>query len=144
MIFVLFPVLLPFMIWAFFRSILSGRIYEFDPGGHKFMFVSLMVPYRATFWVVFVLSLVGTFVSILDRISNRLGFIFLSASVCALLFNLLVVVFYESYLHAKYGMTSLQSNYGANRYSIILALGTSALFLFLNGLVLLTITMAGY
>lgn len=121
----------------------KGHVFEFDPGGHKFMFTTVMVPYRSVFWVIFILSLVGSFV-LVGRHTEGLGFWFLMSATCSLLFNLLIVVFYESYLHSKYNLTSIQSNYTATKHSLILGLGSSALFLFVVGLFLAFFSVAGY
>lgn len=121
----------------------KGHVFEFDPGAHKFMFTTIMVPYRSVFWAIFILSLVGSF-GMAARQAAGIGVWFLMAAICSLLFNLLVVVFYESYLHARYAITSMQSNYTVVKHSLILGLGSSAIFLFLVGILLAFIVIAGY
>ena len=74
-----------------------------------------------------------------------IGTLFLVSAICSLLFNLWVMLCYESYIACKYTMTgSMQSNYGAGKYGLTLALGTSSIVLFILGLILAFVTISGH
>jgi hypothetical protein len=136
---------IPLVLWAVLWHRLRGRVYEFDPAGHKFMFPVVWVPYRASFWAICVLSIAGALASIGLHVSVGLAFVFLVAAVCSLLFNLLTIVFYEAYLTAKYTMNGpMMSNYTAWKFALIQALGISSGLLFIVGILLGFLTIAGY
>ena len=134
---ILFSILLPIVLWAGFAKALKGQVYEMDPAGHKFMFPLVWVPYRISYWALFSLGLPAAFLLTGLRIGHGLGFMFLMSAICSLLFNLLLNLFYESYIASKYTMTGpMKSDYTATKYGLILSLGTSSLILFVFGMLL--------
>lgn len=89
-------------------------------------------------WTVFGFGFVGAFV--LQEVVGGYGeapLTLLAASLFALLFNVWIILVYESYLHACYpkGGMNGASNYTVTKYSITFSLGTSAIAFFVIGMV---------
>jgi hypothetical protein len=140
----LFSLVLFLLLWAWFWYIQHGHVFEFDPGDHKFMFLALLNVYRGTYWIIFILTLTAAFVTLNRHIGSGVSSLFLGSALYALLFNLLLPVFYESYLAYKYTINGpLRSNYTAAKYGLILALGYSSALLAIAGTGIAFITMAG-
>lgn len=139
MIALLIAVALPLAIWAI--SILQmppHAVYEMDWGHHERggSFFSIYVLYRSIarliYWTSLVLSIL---VAVIAR-QEPAGVLMLAA-VYAFLFDVWIVKCYESYSHTRYPknhIISVPSNYTRNRYAITMALGYSAVILFVIGL----------
>jgi hypothetical protein len=146
----LLPVALPLILWIFFRLALRAGPYEMDHGnGTKpGTFFPLLILYSVFFYVVAGLGFYGA--SWTFRYTGNLWVcgVFLIAALCSLLFNGLLVFFYEGYMTVKYPGKEFSeargvyekigpSNYTLNKYALILSLGFSSVALLITGTVLL-------
>ena len=144
---------LPVALWIALRLALPAGPYEMDHGNGsaKGTFFPLLILYSAFGYFVGVLGLYGA--SWTFRYTGNLWVcgVFLVAALCSLLFNWLLVFFYESYLHGRYlGVVIVKetgvlvqnfgpSNYTINKYALILSLGFSSVALLIAGVVLLAL-----
>lgn len=124
--------LLPLVLWSFLRITLpTGTFaFDFDPRARG-SFFALLHYYQRFFWIT---ALVGIAGAVYSEGGGPPAGIFLLAALNAYLFNGLTVFFYESYLHALNGPEG-KSNYSVGRYSLVLALGFSAVAQLFVGIV---------
>jgi len=132
----------PLVLWIIFRFfVLDSATYEMDHGNGtaKGTFYPLLIMFSAFFYFVAVLALISA--------AYSKSSLFLVSAVEALLFNILVLVFYEGYLHVRYlGTRSNQegrlyeekgpSNYTRSKYALILSLAYSSILTLIAGAVL--------
>jgi hypothetical protein len=145
-------VALPFVLWIALRLALPAGPYEMDHGqGTKpGTFFPLLILYSVFGYFVGVLGLYGA--SWTFRYTGNLWVcgVFLVAALCSLLFNWLLVFFYEGYMTVKYPGKEFSeargvyekigpSNYTLNKYALILSLGFSSVALLIAGVVLLAL-----
>jgi hypothetical protein len=129
---------LPIILWAAFRSFMKPGPYEMDFSHIHGTFGLIMPWYMKTFSFIAVSGLIGATISWYLRI-GKVAVIFLISAILATLFNALIVIFYERYMHIRYPRMNPPvngvSNYTLTKYSIILSLGISALADFILALV---------
>lgn len=139
-------VLVAVVIWIVVRVMLalqtsSATRYEMDFGLGKGSFFSVFTVYRrlAYFTIIAGLLIAGG-ISYVRALSPSTVF-FEGSVVYAYLFIAYTTYCYESYMHAKYplsgdrdGVTGF-SNYTANAYATVIALGWSSVFLFVLGII---------
>ena len=143
---------LPSARWIALRLSRPAGPYEMDHGqGTKpGTFFPLLILYLAFGYFVGVLGLYGA--SWTFRYTGNLWVcgVFLVAALCSLLFNWLLVFFYEGYMTVKYPGKEFSeargvyekigpSNYTLNKYALILSLGFSSVALLIAGVVLLAL-----
>lgn len=124
---------LPALLWVIFRITLPPGPFEMDHSGQPGTFYALMIAYQRFFYFVAGASIAGAVAArMFER--NEPAATLLLAAACAMLFNGLLTLWYESYLHTR-GSQSGQgkSSYTANKYALILSLGVSAAVLLLVG-----------
>lgn len=142
----LFLALLAFHLLAYagFWVVLSGRVYEFDHASRYGSFQMVYTAYRGAFWVIFTASLPSIIYLSDLKLTTPVIFLFF-AGIDALLFNLALTFFYESYLHVRYVLSpQAQSNYGAWKYAGVLALGYGAVGCFVMGAGTLLFALLGW
>lgn len=128
------------------------KTYEMDPGHGtaKGTFFSLLILYQFFFYVVAGLAIFGVvYTRSVGDLQPTVAF--LASAMCALLFNILLLLFYESYLHSRYpGVVRKEngeydtrgpSNYTESKYLLILALGTSAILTLIIGAIWTAVTL---
>lgn len=121
-----------------------GTVYEFDwadrPGSFQFVYA----PYRGLFWAIFFISLPGAFAMDYIQAYGSAGAL-LIAALCAFLFNGFITFFYESYLAVRWTINPPgRSNYTAVKHSLVMALGVTAVVMFIVGIVAAFGTIAGW
>ena len=135
---ILIPILLcPLVLWGFFRVSLANTTFEFDFDTAHATF-SLMID--RFIGLARVLMAVGFGMALASKYTHASSDAVLSClagAVYGLLFNVYLVLRYESYLHCRYPRNGMpgQSNYTVSRYALTLALGFSAVFLTLIGVI---------
>lgn len=135
---ILIPILLlPLVLWGFFRISLANTTFEFDFDTAHATF-SLMIGHFVS--IARLLMAVGFGMALASKYthsSSDVIWVCLAGAVYGLLFNVRILVFYEGYLHVRYPRNGMpgQSNYTVSRYATILALGWSAVFLTLVGVI---------
>jgi len=135
---VLIPILLcPFVLWAYFRVSLPNTSFEFDFDTAHATFSLLLDRFVSLARVLMAVGFGMALASKYTHASSDVVYLCLAGAVYGLLFNIYLVLRYESYLHSKYPRNGMpgQSNYTVSRYALTLALGFSAVFLTLVGIV---------
>jgi hypothetical protein len=131
-------VLLLAMGWGFFEAIfLDSSTYEMDHGHGtaKDTFFPLLILYQVLFYDVAGLGIFGANYARAEGDWQPAAML-LASAVYAILFNVLLLLFYERYLHARYpgGDRGFgRSNYTRGKYALILALGTSSILTLIAG-----------
>ena len=128
----------PLAAWAVLRIAMKDGPYEMDFDTSHGTFIVLMVNYQKVFYAVFGTGLIGAFLS-WNAAHADAAILLLLAAGYALLFNFLVVLFYEGYLHSRYPRNGSAgtSTYSLSRYAVIQSLGASALVMLFAGAVML-------
>lgn len=138
-------VALPFILWIIFRISLPSGPFEMDHGNGaaKGTFFPILILYSALFYAIAGLGFYGSIWSWRFASSLWPAALFLLSGIYALLFNGLLVLFYESYMHTKYVGVQIilgqriertgPSNYTITKYAMILALGFSSVLLLIAG-----------
>lgn len=131
-----FVVALPLILAAIFEFVLPHGPYEFDFDQPHGTFISVLPHFTRFFYAIALLGVVG---AMLGWLNDAPMLMLLLSAADALLFNILIVLFYEAYLHVRYPRNgdAPRSNYTLRRYSFILALGTSSVVLLFGGVALL-------
>jgi hypothetical protein len=135
---ILIPILLcPLVLWAYFRVSLPNTTFEFDFDTAHATF-SLMIDRfigiaRTIMAVGFGMALASKY----THASSDVVICCLAGAIYGFLFNVYLVCRYETYLHLRYPRNGMpgQSNYTVSRYATTLALGWSAMFLTLVGVI---------
>jgi hypothetical protein len=132
-----FVVGLPAALWLLFRFILPAGPFEMDngQGTAKGTFFPLLILYQFFFYIVAGLGLYGAYWN-WQYDANLWPSLFLfAAALYALMFNGLLVFYYERYLAHRYpGQSRLAvCNYTIDKYALILSLGISSVMLFVAG-----------
>lgn len=127
-------IMLPVILWSVFLGALPCCRFEFDFDNVHGTFMSILPYYRRFYWIVGALGLLGAMETCHIGI-DWAALLLLLAAVNALLFNGVILVLYESYMHSRYTREGLNgvSNYTAPKYALVLALGVSAVVLLLAG-----------
>ncbi|MCL5669815.1 MAG: hypothetical protein M1423_00710, partial [Acidobacteria bacterium] len=125
-------------LWCAFRISMPRGPYEFDHANIVGSFHLLCGMYQRPFFSIATLAFVGAGLAASIKDQEAMSMLVL-AGIFALLFNGLMLFFYEGYLHERYanGIPTGRSNYTLNRYATVLALGWSAFALFVVGVVML-------
>ena len=145
MLIALFPVVSLVAVFVGEYFSLSSSAYEMDNGNgtHKGAFIPFLILYQVLFYIVAGLGIFGAIYARSAGVLNAPVF-FLASAICAILFNILLILFYESYLHVRYpgsGKTddglvyqkTGPSNYTRGKYALILSLGASAILTLICG-----------
>lgn len=151
---IVIALVLPVIMFAWYILLWPPETrYEMDPGygTSKGSFFPLLILYQFLFYAVVGLSIFG---AIYSRTHGdwRPAVMLLIAAIDALLFNVLLLLFYEAYLHSRYlGLTTGEdgklltklgpSNYARTKYALILALGASAVLTLIGGAIWTAITL---
>ena len=135
---ILIPILLcPFILWAYFRVSLPNTSFEFDFDTAHATFSLLLDRFVGLARTIMAVGFGMALASKYTHASSDAVCLCLAGAVYGLLFNVWIVTCYESYLHIRYprnGMSG-QSNYTVSRYALTLALGFSAVFLTVIGVI---------
>ena len=107
--------LLPWVLWLVLLLALPAGPYEMDAAGKEGRFYPLLILYSAFFYVVLTLALIGATFNVAHGVDWRPGLMLLFSAVYALLFNGLILLFYESYMAQKCARESAQSTYSTGR-----------------------------
>lgn len=142
------------VVFGFIYGDLKASAYEMDSGNGtaRGSFFPLLILYQVLFYVV---AGLGIFGAIYARSSGdwQPSTMLLASAVYAILFNILILFFYEGYLHAKYlGVWGVDesgkliaklgpSNYTRTKYALILALGASSILTLIGGAIWTAITL---
>jgi len=135
---ILIPILLcPFILWAYFRVSLPNTSFEFDFDTAHATFSLLLDRFVGLARTIMAVGFGMALASKYTHASSDVVYLCLAGAVYGLLFNVYLVLRYESYLHCRYPRNGIpgQSNYTVSRYSLTLALGFSAVFMTLVGVV---------
>ena len=135
---ILIPILLcPFVLWAYFRVSLPNTSFEFDFDTAHATFSLLLDRFVGLARTIMAVGFGMALASKYTHASSDAVCLCLAGAVYGLLFNVYLVLRYESYLHCRYPRNGMpgQSNYTVSRYALTLALGFSAVFLTLVGVV---------
>jgi len=132
-----FIIALPILLWLLLRFTLPAGPYEMDNGfgSAKGTFFPLLILYQAFFYILAGLALYGARWN-WEYNQNLWPSLFLfAAAIYALMFNGLLVFYYERYLAHRYpGQSRLAvCNYTIDKYALILSLGISSVMLFVAG-----------
>ena len=132
----------PVILYGFLRWSLWGKTFEMDFMGAG-SFLHLYHAYSRGFWAIFIAGLVGSYL-LIGWGAWAAVFLLLFAAISALLFNLTLVFYYESFCHARYRPDGV-SNYSGLKYATALTLGISSVWLFCIGMgvVLLELWLKG-
>lgn len=126
---------LPVILFAIARVVLPNVRYEFDFSTNQISFTVLLVYIERIANRIFWFGMVGAFA--FQHFIGGWGVpvILLGAGIYALLFNMWVLLCYESYLHIRYPRDNSAgtSNYTLNKYSVTLALAASSIILAVLG-----------
>jgi len=132
-----FAVSLPFFLWCFFRFILKPGPYELDFDVNHGTFISILPWYQKFFGTIFYFGIFGAFIAKMYLGMGWVALLFLIAAIYGLLFNGLMVFYYERYLHQRYPRDRSigTSNYTLGKYAAVLAIGIASLVNFILALV---------
>jgi len=129
----------PTLLWTGGMALLHGRCFEMDAHA-RYSFYAILALYRRLSFTLFGVGvLVGLESAYLRLVTVTIAT--LSAAIYSLLFQVWLTWCYELYLHQRYRegpsgtLVSLVSSYTGFQYAVTLALGLSALVLFIVGLV---------
>lgn len=133
--------LIQLSLYAYFYHRFKGKVFEFDWGAHKASFPALHVPYREVAFIVFISAMAYAYLDYRQGLGVS-ALVLVFAAMDALLFNVLMTVFYEAYLHTKWAFSGDgKSNYTGSKYALVWTLGISAIVYFvvggLSGIILL-------
>ena len=126
--------LLAVALWSVLSIRMLGLVFEMDPGG-KHSFYPMFTIYRQTYAAIFLSGIV--LATVTPSPDSRL--LEALAAIYAMLFVLWLTFCYESYQHARYNYSSLDSGkscYTGRKYAVTLTLGVMSPFLFVLGLLM--------
>jgi len=133
---------LPAIIWLILRLTMPPGPYEMDQGGRQGTFFPILILYSVAAYAIAIFSAVLAYVGWTHRAGVGVVLL-LTAAVDAIIFCFWLVWCFEMYMQQRYpvGNQALAakigvSTYTLGRYALTLALGFSALALFLAGVVL--------
>ena len=135
---ILIPILLlPLVQWGLFRISLANTTFEFDFDTAHATFTLMIGHFVSIARLLMAVGFGMALASKYTHASSDVVICCLAGAVYGLLFNVRILVFYEGYLHVRYPRNGMpgQSNYTVSRYATILALGWSAVFLTLVGVI---------
>ena len=121
----------PFALWIVLGLSMRHSAYSMDQGGHKGSFFPLLILYQVFFYILAIIAGCNV-VFCYGRGFVWSGMVTATAAAEALIFNIVLLAFYESFLHYREGFET--SNYWRWKYALVSAFGVSALITFFAGM----------
>ena len=136
----LVTLILPLALWLVFCVALRADTYSMDQGNHRGSFWPLMIMYSVFFYALAFVAFVGAGVEFYAEMFWNPSVLFVAACE-GMLFNLVLVFWYESYMHFT-ATHPEHSNYARWKYAATLSLGLSAVLTFTMGLAMTAVSFA--